>query len=115
MTINFLLPYPPSANAYYRTVRGRPILSKAAREYRAEICSIIGQCATMEGRLIVAINVYPPDRRKRDIDNLVKQTLDALQHAGVYGDDSQIDKLSITRREIVKGGSMEIGVETLGS
>jgi Holliday junction resolvase RusA-like endonuclease len=45
----------------------------------------------------VVVEVYVPDRRKRDLDNLHKGILDSLTHAGVWGDDSQIDDLRIYR------------------
>ena len=54
-------------------------------------------------RLSVLINAYPPDRRKRDLDNILKSLLDALQHARVYPDDSQIDRLTIIRNEALEG------------
>lgn len=38
-----------------------------------------------------------PDNRRRDAVNLLKAPLDALAHAGVYEDDSQIVELSIRR------------------
>ena len=56
-----------------------------------------------EDRLIVTIEAYPPDKRKRDLDNILKSLLDALQHAGMYPDDSQIDVLSIARKTTFKG------------
>jgi crossover junction endodeoxyribonuclease RusA len=52
---------------------------------------------TLAGRLDVRINLTMPDRRRRDLDNAMKPLLDALQHAGVYEDDSQIDRLLIER------------------
>jgi crossover junction endodeoxyribonuclease RusA len=39
------------------------------------------------------IYIYPPDKRKRDIDGILKATLDSLQKAAVYDDDCQIKKL----------------------
>lgn len=48
-------------------------------------------------RLSMLIDAYPPDKRRRDLDNIFKSCLDSLQHAGVYPDDSQIDDLRITR------------------
>jgi len=50
------------------------------------------------------IVVAPPDRRRRDLDNVLKSLLDSLEHAGVYTDDSQIRKLSIERSEPVENG-----------
>jgi hypothetical protein len=32
----------------------------------------------------MSIIVHPPDRRRRDIDNVQKALLDALQHGGAY-------------------------------
>jgi crossover junction endodeoxyribonuclease RusA len=65
----------------------------------------------LSGRLHVTLTAYPPDRRRRDIDNLAKSVLDAMQHAGVYLDDSQIDRLTIIRAEVEKGGIIVAKVE----
>ncbi|NBW22487.1 MAG: RusA family crossover junction endodeoxyribonuclease, partial [Caulobacteraceae bacterium] len=40
------------------------------------------------GSVRVVIEAFPPDRRKRDLDNILKSLLDALTHAGVWEDDS---------------------------
>jgi crossover junction endodeoxyribonuclease RusA len=50
------------------------------------------------------LEAYPPDRRKRDIDNLVKPTLDALTKAGVWLDDEQVEELTIRRLNVSRGG-----------
>jgi crossover junction endodeoxyribonuclease RusA len=36
-----------------------------------------------------------PDNRRRDLDNLLKPLLDAMEHAGVYVNDSQVHDLHI--------------------
>jgi crossover junction endodeoxyribonuclease RusA len=98
------LPYPPSVNGYWRVFRGRQILSKRAREYRASVVELVtqqwgpGSLVEASARLKVAFEVYPPTKRRIDLDNLPKGMLDALTHAGVWGDDSQIDDLRITRQ-----------------
>lgn len=61
------------------------------------------------------ISLYPPDRRKRDIDNVLKALLDALQHAGCYEDDSQLDDLRIVRCEVRKGGSCVVVITPIES
>jgi crossover junction endodeoxyribonuclease RusA len=92
-----VLAYPPSINHYYQLVRRRLILSEAAEVFRAEVARVVAQrwisppCLT--GRLIVEITWHAPDERARDIDNPTKALLDALQHAGMYVNDSQIDHL----------------------
>lgn len=93
-----ILPWPPSVNSYWRTVNGRMITSKQGREYRAEVCAQIQAQNTEQflGKEIeVEIEAFRPDRRRRDLDNLLKAVLDALCHAGVYDDDSQIQRLTI--------------------
>lgn len=50
-----------------------------------------------DARLSVTIYAYPPDRRKRDLDNILKCLLDSLEKAQVFVDDSQIDELIIRR------------------
>lgn len=92
------LPYPPSVNTYWRTFRGRMLISKAGRDYRSGVMSA-ALSERWEGLgvdlLSVTIRAYMPDARRRDIDNAFKAPLDALAHAGVYADDSQIRRLSI--------------------
>jgi len=59
------------------------------------------------------MDAFPPDRRCRDLDNLQKPVLDALEHAGVYEDDSQIDLLVTRRREVVQNGRLQVDVMPL--
>ena len=67
-------------------------------------------CMPATDRLAVTIRVYPPDRRRRDLDNLTKSILDLLTKAKVWIDDSQIDDLRIIRQNIVPNGRIEIEI-----
>jgi hypothetical protein len=58
----------------------------------------------LTGRLAVTVDVHPPDRRRRDLDNALKALLDALEHGGAYRDDAQIDDLRVRRGVCVPGG-----------
>ena len=64
----------------------------------------------LTGRVAVRIEAQPPDRRVRDLDNLLKAPLDALTHAGLWVDDSQIDELTIMRLPPLSGGSLRVVV-----
>jgi crossover junction endodeoxyribonuclease RusA len=106
------LPWPPSINHYYRRVGNRTLISKPGRLYRR---AVVGQLRPMDaqpllGRLAVTIYAHPPDRRRRDLDNIQKALLDALQHAGVYADDSQIDSLAIHRCNPVPNGRVRLTI-----
>ena len=49
------------------------------------------------------LEFYPPDNRRRDLDNAQKALLDALQHGGAYRDDSQIVRLEAEKHTAVAG------------
>lgn len=112
------LPYPPSLNTYWRNVGGRVLISAKGRSYRTQVAQVIMLARQSGGiaawpiidRLAVRIDAAPPDRRKRDLDNITKALLDALTHAGVWLDDSQIDDLRIVRCPHMSGGQVAVTV-----
>jgi len=109
------LPYPPSANRYYRHVGFRTLISREGRRYRGRVCSILAAAGMkpVDGLLAVGLDVHPPDRRRRDIDNLQKSLLDALEKGGAYHDDSQIKELLTVMREPVKGGRVIVCIREI--
>lgn len=111
--LSFCLPWPPSENVYRRYVNGRPLLSRDGRSYKATVAAIVranGHDRHLAGRLKLRIQLRPPDRRKRDIDNSLKALLDAMQAGGVYADDSQIDFICVSREEHIEGGQVWVTV-----
>jgi len=64
----------------------------------------------IEGKVKVHIDVFPPDKRKRDLDNINKCLLDSIQHAGIIKDDYDIDYLSMRRCEVFEGGKVRIEI-----
>jgi crossover junction endodeoxyribonuclease RusA len=77
------------------------------------VCAVLAaqQANPLTGPLIVQIEIFPPDNRRRDIDNVQKALLDALQHGGAYYDDSQIVSLSITKRDMVPQGRTLVTIQ----
>ena len=111
------LPYPPSINHYWRRVGPRTLISREGRTFRTNVCALLGGGGPRKppagGRIALCMDAFPPDHRRRDLDNLTKAVLDALQHGGVYEDDSQIDLLTVGRQSVVPGGRMDVRVMDL--
>jgi len=113
--IEITLPWPPSVNTYWRNFDGRMIISARGREYRETVGDqmiLQKMVKHFKGQLRVEIEAYRPDKRRRDLDNLLKATLDGLAHAGVYEDDSQIVDLHIYWAKDI-GGMLKIKIEEL--
>lgn len=95
MITMFRIPFPPSANAIWRNARGRTYLSQAYKTFLEEVAAA-WRSNTIEkwetdARYTVTIQLYAPTRRKYDVDNRIKPTLDALTKAGAWLDDEQVD------------------------
>lgn len=115
MTIELELPYPPSVNHYWRRVGTRTLISRGGRAFRQAVCAILATSGVrpIEGELDVQVTVFPPDNRRRDVDNVQKALLDALEHGGIYADDNQIRKLAIEKGPVVEGGKTIVTIRSL--
>lgn len=115
--ISLELPWPPSTNRIWRNVvvagKPRTLLSADGRAYRALVakhCLLARANKGITSRVRVDVVAEAPDRRARDLDNILKATLDALTHAGVWQDDSQIDRLQVERGPICKPGRLLVAI-----
>ena len=112
----FELPWPPSTNHYYRMHRGKILISADGRAYRQQIAkqAMVDDWPTYgTARLQVQLDVYPPDRRRRDLANIEKCLIDSLEHNGLFVNDEQIDDLRIIRKEVVPGGKITVHIAEL--
>lgn len=109
-----VLPWPPTVNHYWVRTGKRCFVGSKGIAFRKEVinaCNETGLKFSPTSRLCVDIQAFPPDKRRRDLDNLLKATLDSLQHAGVYKDDNQIDRIIINRKhDILNQLLVEISV-----
>ena len=110
------LPYPPSVNHMYTNARGRRFPNAKAKAYKTAVQEYIAEYRVPklgDAKIALIVWAYPPDRRKRDISNLLKIIEDSLQDAGVFDDDFNIDFIEIKRGEIKKGGGLVVMIETM--
>lgn len=121
--ISLTLPYPPSANRYWRSrvVKGISMtyVSAEAKAYKATVCGlakIAGVNAPITGRVAFDIKLYPSrpqdwERRMKrspddwddtvqciDLDNANKVLLDALKGVAI-GDDKWVRRITSERME----------------
>lgn len=110
------LPYPPTVNHYWeRNRNGSLRIGPPGKLFRERVAWQVRtkglRCLT--GRLGTTIVAYPPDRRVRDLDNVLKALCDSLTHAGLWEDDSQIDDLRVLRGDVVPGGRITLAIREL--
>ena len=114
MLIEFVLPYPPTVNTYWRRRGSTYFVSKAGERYRRAVALIVRQQRlklSLSGRLAIKVIAEPPDKRRRDLDNILK----ALAHAGVLIDDEQFDEINIVRGQPVSGGRLGVKIYKIES
>lgn len=118
--MKFTLPFPPSVNAYWRSPnkgvsKGKHLVSAAGRKFKNAVrAAIFLQLRAIpkpsSSPAAVDIILYPPDYRRRDLDNYNKALFDALTYAGIWEDDSQVRRMTVEWGENIKGGRVEITI-----
>lgn len=114
--ITLTLPYSPSSNTLFPTGgdKKRHICTKY-RQYRKNIYGCVleqlGIFKPLAGPLVTTVGMYPPDRRRRDLDNTFKALFDALKYSSVFHDDDQIDGILAFKLAKVKPGQCLITLE----
>jgi len=114
-SVTVTLPYPPSANRLWRNVGGKTLKSEPYREWIDSAAWIVKLACkkTYDGKGVrgpygLTILVNPPDRRKRDIDNLAKPLSDALKAGGAIEDDHLCQELRMVLSPDVNGVELTV-------
>lgn len=120
MTHVITLPWPPSLNHNIRHNRGGHHLSERHKTFRESASGAIYHQVGLPrrpcGRCRIAIELTPPTRAKRDIDNYIKPILDVLVLTRVLGgDDTQfVQEIRVSCVDrTTKGGSCLVRIEEL--
>lgn len=132
------LPWPPSVNMVYRSFamlvfaknpgRGviraqngrlyrassRMLISENGRKYFDSVAKLLKASKPLQfgkARLRVVVRVHAKDRRARDLGNLDKVLMDALEKAEVFTNDSQIDIQEFVRGQICPHKNARVVIE----
>lgn len=115
--LEICLPYPPSVNHYWRhTKTGRHYISEAGRKFKAKATEICQQFDPFVGPVAICLDVYYPDNRNRDPDNINKGLFDSLVSAGLIEDDNNKIVVDFRSRNcgIKKGGLVVVKIKSIG-
>jgi crossover junction endodeoxyribonuclease RusA len=90
MTISVSLPYPPSTNSIWARTKSGGV--RKSDEYKLWLEAAGWQIhqqkpGQIAGKYVLLIEATRPDKRLRDIDNIIKSVSDALQRFSVVTDD----------------------------
>lgn len=118
MTVNLVLPMPPSANRYWRTMVNRKtgaamtFVSEEAKAFKKRVASIASLDTLIYSEIAVSLTVFRP-QRSGDLDNRLKCCLDAMQGV-VYANDSQIVEIHAYRKEDKHNPRIKVEITVLG-
>ncbi len=112
--IELTLPYPPSSNRLWtRTRRGMRKTDAYCDWLRVGGYMVnVQKPEKLLGPYKLFIQAMRPDRRKRDLDNILKPISDLLQATGVIEDDSYCEMLSA--RWVTAGAPLLVRLEKAG-
>jgi Holliday junction resolvase RusA-like endonuclease len=75
----------------YRTVQAKKYISEVVWRVKQNPAAMFHEWVAL------TLHMFPPDLRRRDIDNPLKVLIDALTQSGLWKDDYQIRALSVRR------------------
>lgn len=106
---------PPPTNALWRYGRGHMYSTPRYKDWQREAKEYITEQANgaiINGPFTVSVTAARPDKRKRDLDGILKPLLDILQSCGVIENDEHCELISA--RWVTSGDGVAIRVEPAG-
>lgn len=115
--VEIILPYPPSVNKIWvRAYKGMRLSDRYQKWLNdAGLMAKAQRAGRINGAYSLMIHAKRPDRKKRDLDNIIKPISDLLVKIGAIEDDHLCEMLSarwVTSGEGVTVRITPAGVET---
>lgn len=114
--VTLTLPEPPSSNRYWRHAKGRTYVSAEALAYRQEVAAQwLQRPAKMRRKMTGAVRIdirWYRSQKRGDLDNRIKQVLDALQGLA-YDDDKHITEIHAYRLDDAEAPRMTVTLTAL--
>jgi len=130
MILELKLPFPPSLNHFKKI--GGIVKTKTGKLYQQRINTnetksfyfyVYRQAKLVmppgwaefsaNAFFFVKVYLYPPDNRKRDIDNSLKVLFDSLVKAQIISDDSKIHRLYVEKCHTIEQGQVIVRIQEL--
>src|ERR1035441_3525931 len=112
--VELQLPYPPTANKLWtRTRQGMRRTDSYNNWLQCAGWAVIQQRPKkIRGHYKISITAVRPDKRRRDLGNLLKATEDLLTAQGVIEDDSLSEQINM--RWVTTGDGILVRIEAAG-
>ena len=101
-----------SVNKYYRSWKGRVLISQDGREFKKQVQVHLDNYEKILGKVELKLILYFKDKRKRDVDNYAKVLIDCLKNK-LFEDDDMIYKLYMEKHIAYGENKIEIIVTKL--
>lgn len=115
--IELNLPYPISANRYWRNRGNVRYLSKEAKVYKQAVAVNAAGVKPLDGAVELSVMVLPKQTKSGaaskvciDLDNSLKVLIDALNGIA-YQDDKQVKRIVAEYGVPVIGGGVQVGIK----
>lgn len=104
--ISLVLPLPPSLNGAYRNVAGiGRVKTKTYKSWATEAALLMKLQArgSIAGPYAIHVEIDRPDKRRRDLSNLLKVLEDTIVQQGLVEDDSLCERIKMQWTDAIPG------------
>ena len=104
--LSLVLPIPPSINMAYRNVPGvGRVKTRTYKDWATEAALLmkIQAKGRIEGAYAIHVEIDRPDKRRRDLSNLLKVLEDTIVQQGLVEDDSLCERIKMKWTQKIEG------------